>query len=278
MSAAVPVVPALVAALLAGGVLALGPSRPLATATIARGRPLAASVPAPARRAILPAACVVLVAVAAAQGSAVRGLLLLGAAGVIVRGATSLLAARGRRARLAARQAQVRDACEALAAELASGRPSALALEAIAVRWPMLAPVARACDLGGDVPEAWREVALTPGLGALRAVAAAWEVSWRSGAALAPAIDAVAQRLRADAATSALVAGELASARATARLVALLPVAAWGIGSGSGARPLSFLLGSTAGLLCLVAGLACAGIGLRWLESIAADAEHRGVA
>jgi tight adherence protein B len=171
----------------------------------------------------------------------------------------------------AARMAEV---CDLLASELAAGRPTELALEEAAGAWSALRSVADVSRLGGDVPAALREVASTPGAGGLRLLAAAWTLSQRTGGALAPATRRVADVVRRDQSTRRVVAGELASARATARLVAALPVVALLMGSGAGADPWSFLLRTPWGLASLSLGLALGFLGLSWIELIAREVDR----
>ena len=74
-----------------------------------------------------------------------------------------------------------------------------------------------------------------------------------------------------------MVDGELASARATARLVALLPVAGPGDGlRASAATRSGFLLRTPAGWLCLAAGLGFGLAGLWWIEALARDVDRAG--
>jgi tight adherence protein B len=170
----------------------------------------------------------------------------------------------------AARMAEV---CDLLAAELSAGRPTETALEEASTVWPVIRPVAEVCRLGGDVPAAFREVSRTPGAGGLRLLAAAWTVSHRTGGGLGSATQRVADAVRREQGTRRVVAGELASARATARLVAGLPVVALLMGSGAGADPWSVLFHTSWGLGCLAAGLAVGFVGLWWIELIAREVD-----
>jgi tight adherence protein B len=171
------------------------------------------------------------------------------------------------------RAARTVEVCDLLAAELAAGRTGEAALDEAASSWPALRPVADACRLGGDVPGALRTVAGSPGAHGLRLLAAAWAVSHRTGSGLAGSTRRVADAVRREQATSRVVAGELASARATARLMAALPALALLMGSGAGGDPWVFLLATPAGLVCLAGGLALGLAGLWWIELIA-----RGIA
>ncbi|HET7357192.1 MAG TPA: type II secretion system F family protein [Nocardioidaceae bacterium] len=186
------------------------------------------------------------------------------------------LLARTRAARGAADQElRVVELCEALAGELRAGQPPVRGLEHCAVTWPELDPVAAAVRLGADVPAALRRAAGWPGAERLRDLAAAWQVSAGSGTGLAAASTRVAESVRHRHATRSLVAGELASARATAWLVALLPLVSLALGAGMGGDPWRFLLETTPGLVCLAAGLALALAGLAWVDRIAAQVQRR---
>ncbi len=104
-------------------------------------------------------------------------------------------------------------------------------------------------------------------------IAAGWEVSHRSGAGLADVLDRLSLSLRDDEDVRLEVAGALGPPRATARLLAALPIFGALLGIGLGADPVGVLLGSMLGAGCLAVGAALAITGLFWVERIAAAAE-----
>ncbi len=183
----------------------------------------------------------------------------------------ALLVARSRRATSAdRRQSKVLEVAEALAGELRAGQPPVTSLEHCVEVWPEIGTVVSAARLGADVPSALRRLAQRPGAEGLREVASAWQVSERSGAGLATALSQVADTARARQATRQLVRGELASAQATARLVAGLPVVSLAMSASIGGDPWHFLLATAPGLVCLGLGLMLAFAGLLWIDRIAA--------
>jgi tight adherence protein B len=234
-----------------------------------------ASIAATARRRVLPGpVSAALIAVAALAGTATLGTPIpwaLAAVAIATGWCAHRLWSRSAQARAAEQtRRRVLECCELLASELASGQPPEAALSAAAEEWADLLPVAQTSAYGGDVPAALRRTSTVPGAADLCLVAAAWHVSHRTGLGLADALSRVAASLRDARATERLVTGELASARATARLVAALPVVVLVIGAGSGGDPVGFLLTTLPGVFCLGAGLALALAGLTWIERIAA--------
>lgn len=165
-------------------------------------------------------------------------------AGIAIAAGVALVALHRRQtARTAARTVagRVVECCDLLASELTAGRPPGVALDAAAREWSLLTPAAEALSLGGDVPATLRVLSRTSGAEELRLVAAAWQVAHRTGQGLATTVERVAAGLRAAEATNRIVTAELASARATGRLVAVLPVLVLLMGSGVGGNPWLFL-------------------------------------
>jgi tight adherence protein B len=132
--------------------------------------------------------------------------------------------------------------------------------------------VAAAARLGADVPAALRRLGERGGAGGLVRLAAAWELCAATGAGLAFAVQQLLESIRSEQEVGRIVHGELASARATARLVAALPVVVLLAAQGAGARPWHFLLQTGPGLACLASGAALAVLGLGWIERIASAA------
>lgn len=156
----------------------------------------------------------------------------------------------------------------ALAAELAAGQPTVLALQGAAAGLePNPCPQAlAACRTGGDVPAALRADAQVGGAAPLRGLAACWEVADRSGAGLALAVTRMASGLRAAAESDAQLEGEIAAVRTSARLLAGLPLLGLLIGQWIGADPLAWLAGGWLGRGVLAAGMAFQLVGIAWLR------------
>jgi tight adherence protein B len=125
------------------------------------------------------------------------------------------------------------------------------------------------------VSVALREAAAGPGRSALAAVAAGWVVSERTGAALAEVLTAVAVSLRAEATARREALAQLSSVRATARLLAFLPVGTLLLLSGDDGGPLRFLLGTPFGLACLGGATVLVAAGLWWIDRLARTATSR---
>jgi tight adherence protein B len=259
----------LVAAVLAAGsVLAVAPLRPLPPAE-PTGR--AASGGGPVMRWVVLGVSAVATVVMLLDGAAL--VLALVATGCAAATAQAWRRHVGFKVR-DERRARVVEVGEAMVGELRAGRPPQVALARAGEVWPDLVPVVAAARLGAHVPEALRDRAELPGAEGLADLAAAWQVSQRSGAALTTSLDQVVASARARQLAGHLVRGELSSARATARLVALLPVATLAMSAGIGGDPWAFLFGHPVGLGCLGAGTALVFAGLAWIDRMAAAVDR----
>lgn len=183
----------------------------------------------------------------------------------------------GRRRAAAQRtRTEVIEACDALAAEIRSGQPLLFALRRTAALQPLLAPASHAAAVGGDVPGCLLSIAGRPGADGLRMAAAGWRVAEHSGARLADVLDTVTAGLRADEECRQEVEASLAAPRATARLLAVLPLFGLLLGSTLGGDPVGFLLRSGPGNICLAVGAALASAGVWWVDRLADSVETRG--
>ncbi len=176
----------------------------------------------------------------------------------------------------AGRRQSVIDLCEALVGGLHAGQPVVRAVERAVGVWPESQGVAAAAALGADVPEALRRLARLPGAAGVGRLASAWEICAATGGGLAFAAEQVLQTARAEASSDRLVQAELASARATARLVMVLPLVVLVAADGIGAHPWEFLLSTGVGAVCLAVGVALALAGLWWIDRIAVAATGEG--
>jgi tight adherence protein B len=171
------------------------------------------------------------------------------------------------------RHGEVAEACLLLASILRSGVGTRPALETAAAEWPdLLGAAARRAAIGGDVPAALRDASTRPGCGALAGVAAGWEVSERTGAALSHVLVAVADALRSEAAVGREADAQLATVRATSRLLALLPVGTLLLLSGGSGAATDFLLGTPLGIGCMAAAASLVGCGVWWVRRLARTA------
>lgn len=178
------------------------------------------------------------------------------------------------RRRAGARSTAVAESIGLMAAELRAGNLPQRVLAGLAPDFEFLAPAARAADLGGDVPAALLDASNEPGAELLAELSGAWYVADRAGAPLARILDRLEQTAREDLEIEREVQSGLAPARATGRLMAVLPLFGLALGSGMGGDPVAILTSTLPGALCLAAGSALACAGVAWVERIATTGEQ----
>ena len=171
-----------------------------------------------------------------------------------------------------ARRAAVLALSEALASDVAAGVPLSRVIARAGSDFPEFADLTAAVEIGADIPTTLRRLAETPGYDELGLVAAGWQVAADTGSGLAGVLTRLSSVLSSRQRTRRLVEAELASSRATAAIMALLPLAILLLGSSVGGQPVGFLLDTTAGLGCLAGGVLLTLIGLSWLQTIEAKA------
>lgn len=188
----------------------------------------------------------------------------------------AVLRARDRHRR-AVEEAAAAEAVAALAAELRAGRHPAEALllaAGAAPEVPGLRAGAAAASWGGDIPTALRWRPTGGGAPWLHALAGAWSVADASGAGLADVLGSVEAELRSTIVLGAETDAELAASRATARVLALLPLLGIALGAGLGSHPVHVLLHTPLGAACTGAGLVFECAGLAWAARLTESAAH----
>lgn len=94
------------------------------------------------------------------------------------------------------------------------------------------------------------------------------EISSNSGSSINGALTQIAQTLINRKKQEQLISTELASTKATVFVLAGLPIMGLGMGLILGADPISWLLGSMAGRVCLVIGLGLEVVGWLWIKRL----------
>jgi tight adherence protein B len=171
------------------------------------------------------------------------------------------------------RRIAVIELCDGIGAELAAGRPPATALaNAAGVVDTDLRVALESVRHGADVAGELDRLAKLPGAGGLRLLAGCWRIGAERGAMFGGVVADLASALRDEEAHRAEVTAQLAGPRATARLLAMLPLLGLAMGAALGAHPLAFLFGSLPGLACLLIGVGLDALGLWWTRRLAAGA------
>lgn len=170
------------------------------------------------------------------------------------------------------------EACGALVGELHAGRSPELALAVAAevavggVREALRAASAAArvgADPAGRLLDA---AASSAGPELLRGLAACWSVCSATGAGLAAAVERLTEAERDARERRRALAAELAGPRATARLLAVLPLLGIALAAGLGASPVRFLLTPPYGTGCLALALVLDAVGLAWTRRLVRSA------
>lgn len=135
-----------------------------------------------------------------------------------------------------------------------------------------LAAVAAAASLGGDVPAVLRSAGPAPLRSWMGRLADAWSLADRYGIPLADLLDAVRSDTEHRVRFAAEVQSRLAGPRATASVLAGLPLLGLALGHAVGAAPLRVLCETPVGqvLLAIGTGLAC--VGVQWSARLVSGA------
>lgn len=158
---------------------------------------------------------------------------------------------------------------DALSAELRAGAAPREALWRAARDAPRFAGVAAAAQSpAGDVVSALHDLAKVPGGAAAADLATAWAVCEAAGGRLAAPVTRLSGGWRDEEQVRREVSAQLAGPRATAVLLAGLPVVGLAMGSALGADPVTLLRQPSMALVVLIPGLLLEVAGLFWTARI----------
>jgi tight adherence protein B len=127
----------------------------------------------------------------------------------------------------------------------------------------------------GDVAAALRHDAAVSRQREWAALAAVWELTDKRGVSVVPVAERLAEHGRQLVAARRLLNAELAQARATVRVLALLPVIGLVLGTVLGANPLRWLLATTAGHVVVVAAMVFELLGWLWVRALVGAVERQ---
>lgn len=224
------------------------------------------------RRPTAPAGVVVLGLCAAVAAVVVAlGLLLAAAAASAAWAGWLLVRDASRRKQSSDRQRDLRIGLRVLIGELEAGARPQAALAAARDAAPLHAAAfgAAAASPSGTA-DAGTALLAHP---ATRPIGLAWQLGTDTGMALAGVLDRVAADLHAEQEHRRTVEAVLAGPRASALLLAGLPLVGIVLGGAMGARPLAVLTSSTAGQLLCLGGVSLDVAGLMWMRRLLRGAE-----
>jgi tight adherence protein B len=202
-----------------------------------------------------------------------RGLVVAAALGLVLAAVTYAVHVSSRRRSSERATTALLAAVRMIFAELSAGslEPEAL-LAGAAVAGPHTARLTSAASAAaaGDLDGVVATLALDP---ATAPLAAAWQVRARLGVALSGPLQLVERDLSDRLALGRTVTEVLAGPRASAFVLAGLPLVGLTLAGQMGAHPVAFLTSSAVGRLVLLVGAALAATGLMWSVWLASRAE-----
>ncbi|MCL2783880.1 MAG: hypothetical protein FWD55_00300 [Propionibacteriaceae bacterium] len=175
--------------------------------------------------------------------------------------------------RALARTVEVARAAQILESLVGLGHVPAVALSLTAEECSIIEPAVAALRMGGDPAAVLEELSRQEGQAGLARIGHALAVSHASGGSMHASLQQVRDSLDEAVQTAGLVASELAGPRATAQILALLPLFGLGIAYSLGTNPFTFLTGQLLGRICLLAGVGFGCAGVVWSEILTRTAE-----
>ena len=167
-------------------------------------------------------------------------------------------------------------AMSAFSAEVRAGSSPGVALQFALQPFPQLCPRTQdALSAFGDVAAALRLDAAASRQREWAALAAVWELTDRRGVSMVGVADRLAEHGRQVAAARRLLNAELAEARATVRVLALLPVIGLALGTVLGANPVRWLMASSAGHVVIAAAFGFEALGWLWVRVLVRSVERQ---